>query len=45
MTALAEPPIVVNDDHFGSIETAGVDRAVQELEGKMKPESFDEKEE
>jgi glyoxylase-like metal-dependent hydrolase (beta-lactamase superfamily II) len=25
-----------------SIETAGVDRAVQELEGKMKPESFDE---
>jgi len=26
-----------------SIETAGVDRAVQQLEGKMKPESFDEK--
>jgi len=26
-----------------SIETAGVDRAVQELEGKLKPESFDEK--
>jgi len=25
-----------------SIETAGVDRAVQELEGKLKPESFDE---
>lgn len=28
-----------------SIETAAVDRAVQELEGKMKPESFDEKDE
>ena len=28
-----------------SIETAGVDRAMQELEGKMKPESFDEKDE
>jgi len=26
-----------------SIETASVDRAVQELEGKLKPESFDEK--
>jgi cyclase len=26
-----------------SIETAGVDRAVQELEGKLKPEAFDEK--
>ena len=26
-----------------SIETAGVDRVVQQLEGKMKPESFDEK--
>jgi len=25
-----------------SIETSGVDRAVQELEGKLKPESFDE---
>jgi glyoxylase-like metal-dependent hydrolase (beta-lactamase superfamily II) len=25
-----------------SIETAGVDRVTQELEGKMKPESFDE---
>ncbi len=28
-----------------SIETAGVDRAVQELDGKLKPESFDEKDE
>jgi hypothetical protein len=26
-----------------SIETAGVDRVVQQLEGKLKPESFDEK--
>jgi hypothetical protein len=26
-----------------SIEVAGVDRAVQELEGKLKPEAFDEK--
>jgi hypothetical protein len=25
-----------------SIETAGVERAVQELEGQLKPESFDE---
>ena len=25
-----------------SIETAGVDRATQQLEGRMKPESFDE---
>ena len=28
-----------------SIETAGVDRAVQELEGKMEPEGFDDKDE
>lgn len=27
----------------GSVETAGVDRVVQELEGHLKPESFDEK--
>ena len=26
----------------GSVETAGVDRVVQQLEGKLKPEGFDD---